>query len=69
MKTNINQNNISQNKHNPNLNYYGTAPNEIKNGTKANILDKINLQFDQIYQENKKRKYILTEISNYIIKK
>lgn len=69
MKTNINQNNISQNKHNPNLNYYSTAPNEIKNGTKTNILDKINLQFDQIYQENKKRKYILTEISNYIVKK
>jgi hypothetical protein len=30
---------------------------------------KINSQFDAIYKENKKRKYLLTEISNYLIKK
>jgi hypothetical protein len=33
------------------------------------LLMKINLQFDAIYKENKKRKYLLAEISNYIIKK
>jgi uncharacterized protein YktA (UPF0223 family) len=33
------------------------------------LLAKINLQFDAVYKSNQTRKYLLKEISNYILKK
>lgn len=33
------------------------------------LLQHINFQFDLLYKENKKRKYLLKEVSSYIIRK
>lgn len=33
------------------------------------LLQHINYQFDLLYKENKKRKYLLKEVSSYIVRK
>lgn len=50
------------------LMYTDSEANEDKiDGMK--LLQHINYQFDLLYRENKKRKYLLKEVSSYIIRK
>ena len=51
---------------NSGLMYTDSADDKI-DGIK--LLEHINFQFDLLYKENKKRKYLLKEVSTYIIRR
>jgi hypothetical protein len=52
----------------PSLMYTDSEESEDKiDGMK--LLQHINYQFDLLYKENKKRKYLLKEVSSYIVRK
>lgn len=72
MKTVINANEFEFNTHTP-IHFINSFEDIYQDSDREfdgdELLAKISVQLDAIYKANQKRKYLLKEISNYIVKK